>query len=944
MREARCHNPRDRYHGAPMMQRTRWNYVGFGSAVWIGVSACGQGTHTGDTGTTDASSGEVAAEVAPDGIGDSAEDSGPAETATDTSTATGIDSGPEGEVVVALRVDERDQTLGRDPRIVGIPVPFGRALDLTSVADLSVFDAEGTPLPTQLEVLSRWDGRPDDASRPIRWAYAWVGAVPTAGTAAAWTLRASAVGAPATGDLGISESASAWVIDTGAARFTIDRVTFKGLSKVEVPVAGGGFATASDAGADGGFFVTHEGVGVTSTRTLAPWRLALERSGPVLATVVARGFYAAPGVGTRDLGYTVRLHFVRGSGVVRIEHTYYHGAVAGWGADGAANATRIARAWLRIPITGASALHARADTTVHDASPSGSVRLEQLKRTPSAADLRFELAIGTAVVESGALAKHPVLSVATPRATVSATIARMAVRDPQALRWDPAGALDLDFTSAPMQVGGARGIWSVATVDFASPGASATLRGDVLQRAAEAPLIGAPEVGWLNASNAIGPYATATIPRYAPLFDRLANLHARTNEYLARARITGLQLWPDLPRASCDAEFTCDTVLGAYFEGGDDNYWNWSKPGLDAFFRTAQGFWAHDVSIAEATTFAETLAFRVDHDRLDDSSVTGLAPCYGSGRGWSDDWQEGLNHRRDNCPADYSYNKTLRFAYLATADRRFVDYFEEVGEAVATTFGDPPPTDPQPYLELSVFRLAEQRLEFLADGAEFAQTPAVSDRLRRILRADVDFMLGRSLIGGHACDTSSTGTSDAKTLGTCIAPQAWMMPTVLDWAVRVGRYLDHAGLLQWVRDFGIHAARHYTVLDVSGLPDDTAMDASSADNAANGWRTEFTCDANAGGIDEASCTKATGGENANRFYPDGALALLNVFGLVLGSDPADPDRICDWLPDAYQRAFERLGDGDINARIWGKASGQAFAFSPEALGALERCAAPPSNP
>lgn len=924
------------------MQGTLGDRLCFGWALWIGLGACGGDTQTRDTGTTSSTTADgevdVAAEVAPgDDSAETTTDSGPAETTPDTT----IDTGPTGEVSVQLRVDDRDQTLQRDPRVTGFPVPFARALALTSVADLGVIDAAGTPLPTQLEVLSRWDGRPDDATRPIRWAYAWVGAVPTAGTAATWTLAQGASQAPATGTLAISESAAAWVIDTGAARFTIDRATFNGLSKVELPAAAGGFTTVSDAGTAGGFFVTHEGVGVTSTRTLAPWRLALERSGPVLATVVARGFYAAPATGTRDLGYTIRMHFVRGSGVVRIEHTYYHGAVAGWGADGAANATRIQRAWLRIPVSGATALRVRADATVHDASPSGSVRLEQLKRTPSASDLRFELAIGTPVAESGALAKHPVLSVATPGATVSATIARMAVRDPQGLRWDPSGALDIDFTSAPMQVGGARGIWSVATVDFAPPGASAALRGDILQRAAEAPFIGAPDVAWLNASNAIGPYAAAPAARFAPVHARLDDLHARTNEYLARARITGLQLWPDLPRASCDSEFTCDTVLGAYFEGGDDNYWNWSKPGLDTFFRTAQNFSAHDFAIAEATTFAETLAFRVDHDRLDDSSVTGLTPCYGSGRGWTeDDWQEGLNHRRDNCPADYSYNKTLRFAYLATADRRFVDYFEEVGEAVATTFGDPPPNDPQPYLELSVFRLAEQRLEFLADGAEFAQTPAVSDRLRRILRADVDFMLGRSLISGHACDTSSTGTSDAKVLGTCIAPQGWMMPVVIDWAVRVGRYLDHAGLLQWVRDFGAHAATHYTVLDAGGLPDDAAMDANSADNAANGWRTEFTCEANAGGIVEASCKKATGGENANRFYPDGALAFLNVFGLVLAGDPADPGRICEWLPDAYQHAFERLTDGDINARIWGKASGQAFAFSPETLGALERCAVP----
>jgi hypothetical protein len=134
--------------------------------------------------------------------------------------------------------------------------------------------------------------------------------------------------------------------------------------------------------------------------------------------------------------------------------------------------------------------------------------------------------------------------------------------------------------------------------------------------------------------------------------------------------------------------------------------------------------------------------------------VTGLAPCYGSSRGFSGDFIEGLNNRRDNCPADYSYSKTLKVAYLATADRRFVDYFEEAGRGAVNAFGEPP-MQPEPYLELNLTRLSEQRLENLANGAEFARDPEASSFLRQKLADYATFMLGRSLIDGHACDTAA---------------------------------------------------------------------------------------------------------------------------------------------------------------------------------------------
>src|SRR5207245_412093 len=120
-------------------------------------------------------------------------------------------------------------------------------------------------------------------------------------------------------------------------------------------------------------------------------------------------------------------------------------------------------------------------------------------------------------------------------------------------------------------------------------------------------------------------------------------------------------------------------------------------------------------------------------------------------RGYAGDFKEGLNHRRDTCPADYTYDASMALAYLATADRRFVDYFEEAGVNVVTRFVLPPPVVADQYLEVAMDRLSHQRLELLANGAEFGRDPSVAPYLLSALVVYVDSMLMRVLVDGHSC-------------------------------------------------------------------------------------------------------------------------------------------------------------------------------------------------
>lgn len=828
------------------------------------------------------------------------------------------------ELDIPVRIDATGNTLPSAPALTKFSLPFGLDTQLFSTNGLAVFDENGERLPAQFETLSRWDGAPTDCSRPIRHAFAHVSRVPSPGAAVTWYVRHPAAGGEST-QLFVEETPEAFVFETGPARFTVSRSPFSGLTKVELRSESGLVEVV-----EGGRFVVQR-EGERTPTGLSPWRLELERRGPQTATLVARGYYT-DGSGARDLGYTIRLHFYSGSSVVQVDHTYYHDEVRNAGAEGATNVTQVGQVYLELPLSAApTSVRARASDTVHAFDGTASVSVRQRKRTLEEHAVRFDVSEGGVVAEAGAWARRPFLATFDGSAYVLATVHRMAEREPQAISYDAARpAVRVEFTSEPIQVGGARGIWSVAALDFGLGDAGLETRASAIQRHAERPQLGAASVAHLNQSRAMGPYAVSE-DEFAPYYQILARIHANTAQYLEDSRITGLQIWPDMPRSSCIGDGNCAAERARLFEGGDNNYWNWSKPAFDEFFRTGNNAFVYDFPLGEAMTFVETLSFRLEHDRLRSSALSGLAPCYGSSRAFGGEYREGLNNRTA-CASDYSYNKTLRLAYLATGDRRFVDYFEAAGWVAIGRFGYPP--SPEIGEELSLFRLSEQRLELVLAGAEFGRDPTYSQPLLDALRVYVDELLGGSLVDGHQCSLANRGTNAVDAVGLCSSGAGWMHATTSDWILRAARFLGHWELERFLVEHGAVKARHHTVLDANGLPDYARRNASSANDAENGWRAVYQCSVTGGRVDAASCQKNVSIENDGYFYANDLTAFLNVFGFVLAADPSDPNRICQWLPSTYLRHVTSLGNYDINAFVWGKNSGLSLGMSAEAVGAL----------
>lgn len=820
-----------------------------------------------------------------------------------------------------------DSGITRYPAALSFPIAFPRTANLRSLTGFHAATPDGRALATQVEVLSRWGDGPEGCGAPIRWAYVHVLGDAAPNTRGYLAFKHDPARSTTLGPVvKVEETAEAIVVDTGAARFTVNKKRFDGLAKVEVREASGALRVLSE----GTKLALDRDGAITSAAEGTVSSVELERRGPHVVTIAIKGFHAK-----QVFRYTVRLSFWAGSGAVLFDHTYYNGKTTDFTAHGGKQRELVDRVYLEVPLklAGKAEVVLRGAEKVHRLAPAALVSIQQDKRSPERPNVVFSITEGPKNLELGTFADHPFLAAAAGGAYAVATIGHLGPRDPQALRFDPAkNALAVDFQSEELFVGGARGIWSKAMLDFGTGTPDLVLRGTQLYEHATRPLIGAPSIAYLNTTGARAALPAGELSGSFQQFDEdVDRIHDKTAEYLRRYRITGTQLWPDLPRTSCNPA-ECEQLLSGYFEGGDNNYWDWSLIELEQFLRTADPSFLHDFALPEAMTMAETISFRPDPGtKYDQSSFAGLAPCYGTARGFDGPWLEGLNHRRGACPGDYSYNKVHYLAYVLTGDRRFTDFFSQGAETAMRMYKDPRNSKPDEWLELSASRTTYQYLEPLLDAAELSRIGGDANNRRFRDRALVyfDHMVKTSLERGHTCNLLGSKHDDPKEKGDCPSDQAWMLPVWIEWVSRLARLYDHAAAKQWLIDFAKMSAQRHTVLG-DGRPD------LSQEQSSGGWRTMYRCIASKKTIRDDTCRKVTEIENDGAFYPNGMIAYLNAYGLVLESDKKDPAGICAWLPSAFAEALKR-GEAQSNNDVWGKELGQAHAFTQTTLGALERC-------
>jgi hypothetical protein len=835
-----------------------------------------------------------------------------------------------------------DGSVPRYPPIMRVPVPFGRTDNVRNPEALTLTTDEGTPLPTQSETLSRWGSHPLDCGKPIRWAYLFaLGNSPTGKRVPYRVVSSASSRSGLPPRISIEETKDALIVDTHAARFTLGKSPVDGIRQIALRNGDAFEPLLRDNSSSSGNAIWLDRTMFSASRGRS-LSFEVERNGPWVTTIKMQGTYPSKAAASEEFRFTTRFHFYAGTATVQVDHTYYYGALRNYTSEGGNLSRIVDRSALSLALNFPTrSVVTRGSQTTHKLAPGESIALAQEKRSPTTPDPRFTLRRGDKILETGAFVSKPFLAVQGEKHYAIATIAFMDVRDPQGLRFNPqSNALELDWQSEPMQIGAARGIWSIAALDFGRVSeVDLELRGQQLYQHVSLPLIGTPRPSTLTQTKAYGALPERLEGRFSGFDELMDQFHAKTGTYLKEMRITGSQIWPDLGRRDCSLDGACAQFREGYFEGGDANYWDWSLVELEGFVRSSDLTLLNQFALPEAITMAETISFRPnDWGQATRSSFAGFSPCYGSGRGYDGEpWTEGLNHRKGNCPGDYSYNKVHKLAYILTADRRFLDLFETAAETVVGLYGETPRAKPEPWIELSPSRSTSQHLEMLLNAAEFSRKPSISQKFRQANLRYFDFMLAGPIQGGNFCNLLGHGVARPGDEGRCDSIQGFMLPTFVEWASRLGLLYEHKPALDWLGDYAKTATARLTAYDSPGKANYALRRSQSTQDALNGWRTEYSCRATQSGIDSASCRKRTDGENENYYYTNGLLAFLGSLGLVLEALPDDPGGLCSWLPDAYERSLEAMEQIDNNNEIWGKSPAQAYAFSQRTLGALSVC-------
>ena len=69
---------------------------------------------------------------------------------------------------------QEDAGIKRGGQLIGVPFAINSSSPIYSLQGFYATTKDGTALPVQFEVLSRYNSGPNDCAAAIRWAYAWV--------------------------------------------------------------------------------------------------------------------------------------------------------------------------------------------------------------------------------------------------------------------------------------------------------------------------------------------------------------------------------------------------------------------------------------------------------------------------------------------------------------------------------------------------------------------------------------------------------------------------------------------------------------------------------------------------------------------------------------------------------------------------------------------------
>lgn len=464
-----------------------------------------------------------------------------------------------------VRLEVRETAgIARQGEVLRSGLPLPRSLGARDPQRLAVVDAKGALVPTQLEVLARWNAGLADVNAPIQWLLVtFPASVEAGGKAAYWLVTDGSAGTnpPPPRPLQLVREGQGVAVDTGAAVFHVGGTD--GLFS-EIRLAGGRRLVTG-----GAMSVQTGGRSAGHSAIRKVW---IEHSGSLSATVVVDGSYALPPVGGGGLGSRRRYVFTAGSPTVLVRHAVaWEGNLGCQGCirtkDGQPNAIRFERVRDTLELDlealgGAPAMSVTAVGAFGKPAVEGSgnvagdgpvdiARVRQTLRSGRHDPLAFEVDVAGRQVR-GERADGGMLAAAGPNGAVAVALNHMHRYEPQALRLLGGGRrtrLAIDVADDKVWLAHHQGLFASMAVS-ALPAAPKRADLDRLVWAPlNRPLRAWPDAAWFAGSQAVEEIPAGPLPRAVAAYDRVVpEVLKLTEERINAEGLPGLMTFGVFPR------------------------------------------------------------------------------------------------------------------------------------------------------------------------------------------------------------------------------------------------------------------------------------------------------------------------------------------------------------------------------------------------------------
>ncbi|WP_124326781.1 hypothetical protein [Desulfonema ishimotonii] len=559
--------------------------------------------------------------------------------------------------------------IDRTGEMVHNGIPIARENGIKDTQNLIIEDAQGGQVPATFEVLSRWAGGKDDATKIIQWLLVSFPASIKANTTASYYLKS---GSPAkrTAAVRVTEDANGYTVDTGSATFVVSK---KEMTLFNSVALSNGTTVLQN---NGGSRSAIEGQGEASANP--PTATEIERKDDHYVCIRVEGSYANTPVGDlpqwngdanhqKPIYYRIRYEFYAGSPTVIVYHKFYwpgqNGYVSG---GGKITVDKVRLVLPDMPDYTSTEIYADASTYYGgDLISPQKASVEQKLRTVFTDSHVAKVTHGTKSKET-TFATQPMLINHSKNGSVAVSIDHMKYFEPQSIETDHTGKMNVSVMADNQYFSNYQGTW--ARVGISVLPASASYSDTIKYNFAPLNyrLFAFPTTDYVKKSKVFlelsqSPSASSA-PAVKKYYDELKAVTETTKVWLDKEKYRGLMTWGSLARyASLDGYNETGSGTGwdkVYTGANHTDYHNSWNNVVFQFLLEGNPANLYDLSFMGARRMLHTQIVQPDEEHS--ISQMGWGFC-------------GYGQYRKDANSSHSYFENMYNYYYMTGDKEVID-------------------------------------------------------------------------------------------------------------------------------------------------------------------------------------------------------------------------------------------------------------------------------